>query len=62
MNKIRSYIRLDNFFKDLGVASFAMSYSNYLHREKLESIRQRLEFETARRIKLEKQNIELLEK
>jgi len=62
MNKIRSYIRLDNFFKVLGVASFAMGYSNYLHREKLESIRQRLEFETARRIKLEEQNIELLEK
>jgi len=44
------------------IGSFSLGVTNYLHKEKIRVLRERLEMETERRIRLEEQNIELMNK
>jgi hypothetical protein len=58
----KKIFRIDKFFRTLGIASFAVGYTNYRHQEKLRTLREQLKLEELRRISLEDENRELLHK
>jgi hypothetical protein len=59
---IKKHFKLDNVFKALSLCSFGLDINKLVYREKIKSVRVKLELEELRRMKLEDEKIELLHK